>query len=362
MARRGRLPGTQQERQAKKGLVPEDGGFGQIKGSKKGKESDRGQDVKQPASAERHGWLGWLRNNGADKAGVGTGTESNMELATKDEEQLVKKALERIQQAHASGKKNICLSKREYEALERKRRHESDSQGPRRSTEMRTAKRSRAAVKDVSGNALKRQSEPSLLGRQVTASHLQFGAQGKTGASVDRPSHADLQPSSSSGGRALPSSAYLDIPQKSSLPSWPQYPPEQSVYPDQSFSSPYQAFPYPVADGPHWGYGKMDFTSYLAAQPMYPSYNPADVSYTLWNQNMMSSAMVPYDPSRVASPGEHYPSSSVPYSLFNQHAPPGYLTAGLLGHEGKGKKADGGEATAGGSASQGSRQRKRRRK
>lgn len=344
----------------------EDGGFGQIKGSEKGKESDRGQGVKQPTSTERHGWLGWLRNNGADKAGVGTGTESNMELATKDEEeQLVKKALERIQQAHASGKKNIRLSKREYEALERKRRHGSDSQGPRRSTEMRAAKRSRAAVKDVSGNALKRQNEPALLGRQMTAPHLQFGAQGKSGASVDRPSRADLQPSSSSGGRAQPSSAYLDIPQKPSLPSWPQYPqgypPEQSVYPGQSFSSPYQAFPYPVADGPHRGYGKMDFTSYLAAQPMYPSYNPADVSYTLWDQNMISSAMVPYDPSQVVSSGEHYPSSSVPYSLFNQNTP-GSLAAGLLGHEGKGKKADGGEATASGSASQGSRQRKGRRK
>ncbi|KAL2857728.1 hypothetical protein BJY01DRAFT_113506 [Aspergillus pseudoustus] len=49
-----------------------------------------------------------------------------VQLAMKDnEEWLVEKALERIRRAHAEGQKNVTLTKRELEALERKRLQES---------------------------------------------------------------------------------------------------------------------------------------------------------------------------------------------------------------------------------------------
>ncbi|KAL2808668.1 PRA1 family protein-domain-containing protein [Aspergillus granulosus] len=49
-----------------------------------------------------------------------------VQLAMKDnEEWLVEKALERIRRAHAEGQKNVTLSKRELEALERKRLQET---------------------------------------------------------------------------------------------------------------------------------------------------------------------------------------------------------------------------------------------
>ncbi|KAJ0420685.1 PRA1 family protein-domain-containing protein [Aspergillus carlsbadensis] len=49
-----------------------------------------------------------------------------VQLAMKDsEEWLVEKALERIRRAHAEGQKNVTLSKRELEALERKRLQEA---------------------------------------------------------------------------------------------------------------------------------------------------------------------------------------------------------------------------------------------
>ncbi|KAI9923636.1 hypothetical protein ASPWEDRAFT_170257 [Aspergillus wentii DTO 134E9] len=93
----------------------------------------------------RSGW--WRKNLGYDEYAYETGpvdgvdydlsdgTDSRVayavQLAMKDEEEwLVDKALERIRHAQDLGQKNVRLSKREVEALERKRAQKSNSDDP----------------------------------------------------------------------------------------------------------------------------------------------------------------------------------------------------------------------------------------
>ena len=192
-----------------------------------------------------------------------------VQLAMRDkEDQLVDKALERIRRAQMLGQKNVRLSKRELDALERKRQQMDGPSGSRR------PKQATNPASAVSRPSSRRSAAPE----QHPGSYPAFapdtnGWTRGTGAS---------RPSSSSSARPRTPTTHSLRPQQSNSPLRPTY---SSYTPDRFASngrpqslqqSPiYQR---PLPDDPQWApsyYNQMQMTPYGEAP--YQSQLPTDL-------------------------------------------------------------------------------------
>jgi hypothetical protein len=190
-----------------------------------------------------------------------------VQLAMRDkEDQLVDKALERIRRAQMLGQKNVRLSKRELDALERKRQQVDGPSGSRR------PKQSTMPASTASRPSSRRSAAPEQHPGMYSAfaSDTNGWARG-TGAS---------RPSSSSSARPRTPTTQSLRPQQSGSPLRPTYPPytperfAPNGRPQSLQSSP--MFQRPLPDDPQWApsyYNQMQMTPYGEApyQPQLPT-------------------------------------------------------------------------------------------
>ncbi|CAI7615080.1 unnamed protein product [Penicillium glandicola] len=210
-----------------------------------------------------------------------------LQLAMRDkEDQLVDTALERIRRAQVLGKKNVRLSKRELDALERKRQQTDSLSGGRRP--------STSSVKGTSRPSSRRSTviaPEQMPGYSAFASDAHSTWARGTGS----------RPTSSSSARPRTPTTQSLRPQQSNSPlrpPYPQYTPERfapNARP-QSMQQP-PVFQRPLPDDPQWA------PSYYNPMQMSPYGDPA------------SYQQLPTD-LRVAQPNRmSYPSGS-PYQSF----------------------------------------------
>ncbi|KAJ5678626.1 hypothetical protein N7462_006870 [Penicillium macrosclerotiorum] len=188
-----------------------------------------------------------------------------VQLAMRDkEDQLVEKALERIRRAQMLGKKNVRLSQRELDALERKRQQTDNPSGNKRSQPAGNTANSRPTSSRRSGAP-----EPQ------PGPYPSFAAEAGWGAPHGRPT------SSSSARPRTPTMQSLR-PQQSNSPLRPAYPPfsdrPSSNGRPQSMQQPIYSRPLP--DDPHWAppyYNPMQMSPYGTEQPPYQPGLPTDL-------------------------------------------------------------------------------------
>lgn len=189
-----------------------------------------------------------------------------VQLAMKDKEEwLVEKALERIRRAQMLGQGNVRLSKRELEALERKR-----MQGePRRKNAAPTGQERRKKQAGSPENVMAARQRPPYSNETYSPGGRATGA----------------RPPSSSGQRPRTPTAYSPRAQQSMAPPRPPYPQPYSAdrYPsameNRPPSSRNEAFPRPLPDDPRWvpPYRNMPhYAPYSVEQSPYLTYLPFD--------------------------------------------------------------------------------------
>ncbi|KAJ5443899.1 uncharacterized protein N7458_007771 [Penicillium daleae] len=192
-----------------------------------------------------------------------------VQLAMRDkEDQLVEKALERIRRAQMLGKKNVRLSQRELDALERKRQktdNENSSGSRRNNKQTGNATNSRPVSRRNAPLAPEQQSGP--YPHFVPDPSWGTGAHGR--------------PSSSSSARPRTPTMQSLRPQQSNSPLRPTYAP----YPNspaggrpQSMQQPIYSRPLP--DDPQWAppyYTAMPMSPYGPEPPPYPPPLPTDL-------------------------------------------------------------------------------------
>jgi hypothetical protein len=194
-----------------------------------------------------------------------------VQLAMRDkEDQLVDKALERIRRAQMLGKKNVRLSKRELDALERKRQQVDGLGGTRRPKQGANPTKS-------SSRPSSRRSAAGFAPEQSSAyppfapDALNTWARGSSGA------HG--RPSSSSSAAARPRTPTTQSlrPQQSNSPlrpTYPQYTPERFA-PNgrpQAMQQP-PMYQRPLPDDPQWApsyYNQMQMNPYGEPAPYQP--------------------------------------------------------------------------------------------
>ena len=194
-----------------------------------------------------------------------------VQLAMRDkEDQLVEKALERIRRAQMLGKKNVRLSQRELDALERKRQQTDSSNAARRN-------------KGNAGSAAN--SRPTSRRNGHTVPQEQPGAYPPFApdASRNRTTGASGRPSSSSSANRprTPTTQSLR-PQQSGSPLRPSYPPYPDRVPPASRSQSMQQPMYarPLPDEPQWAppyYNPLQMSAYAPGQPPYQPQLPSDL-------------------------------------------------------------------------------------
>ena len=233
-----------------------------------------------------------------------------VQLAMRDkEDQLVDKALERIRRAQMLGKKNVRLSRRELDALERKRQktdnNSSSSSRPHKQTG--NATNSRPVSRRNASAAPEQQSSP----------YPHFAPDPNWGTV------AQGRPSSSSSARPRTPTMQSLRPQQSNSPLRPTYPsypnPPPNVRP-QSMHQP--VYPRPLPDDPQWAptyYNPMQMNSYAPDQAPYQPQLPTDLRVGSQSRMSYPSAMPPIQAQYRQSPdrrqsqprgGRHAPSES----------------------------------------------------
>ncbi|KAJ5130138.1 uncharacterized protein N7515_006177 [Penicillium bovifimosum] len=194
-----------------------------------------------------------------------------MQLAMRDkEDQLVDQALERIRRAQMLGKKNVRLSKRELDALERKRQQVDNLGGTRRPKQG-------ANPPKASSRPSSRRSAAGFPPEQ-SAAYPPFApdpfstwARGSAGG-PGRPSSS----SSATGRPRTPTTQSLRPQQSNSplRPPYPQYPPERFA-PNgrpQTLQQP-PMYQRPLPDDPQWApsyYNQMQMSPYGEPAPYQP--------------------------------------------------------------------------------------------
>ncbi|KAJ5172312.1 hypothetical protein N7492_004905 [Penicillium capsulatum] len=190
-----------------------------------------------------------------------------VQLAMRDkEDQLVDKALDRIRRAQMLGKKNVRLSRRELDALERKRQQTGSSSGLRRNKPAASASNSRPS---------------SRRGPEQPGAYPAFAPDGDwgrgTGAAHGRPS------SSSSSHRPRTPTMQSLRPQQSNSPLRPTYPPFTDRLPPNGRPQSMHQHPMygrPLPDDPQWTppfYNPVPMNPYLPEQPPYQPQLPSDL-------------------------------------------------------------------------------------
>lgn len=228
-----------------------------------------------------------------------------MQLAMRDkEDQLVDTALERIRRAQVLGKKNVRLSKRELEALERKRQQTDGTSRSRR----------------PSATSVKVTSRPSSRRSAVVAPEQQSSAYPTftpDAHSTWARGTANSRPSSSSSARPRTPTTQSLRPQQSNSPLRPPYPPytPERFAPNARPQSMQQApvFPRPLPDDPQWAppyYNTMQMSPYGEPAPYQPQV-PTDLR--AGQQNRMSyPSSLPYPAYQSQSPGKRSPQGTAP--------------------------------------------------
>lgn len=198
-----------------------------------------------------------------------------VQLAMRDkEDQLVEKALERIRRAQMLGKKNVRLSQRELDALERKRQQ---TDNPGEALHLKQAKNTtntRLATRRNGTGPLPEHSS-SFSGRYPPIGSDAGRSRG-AGTAPGRPA------SSSSAHRPRTPTMQSLRPQQSNSPLRPTYPPFPERLPPngrpQSMHQPMYARPLP--DDPQWAppyYNPMQMNPYPPEQPSYQAPLPNDL-------------------------------------------------------------------------------------
>ncbi|CAI7565004.1 unnamed protein product [Penicillium discolor] len=247
-----------------------------------------------------------------------------MQLAMRDkEDQLVDTALERIRRAQVLGKKNVRLSKRELEALERKRQQTDGTNRSRRP--------SAASVKGTSRPSSRRSAV--VAPEQLSGAYPTFTPDAH---STWARGTANSRPSSSSSARPRTPTTQSLRPQQSNSPLRPPYPPytPERFAPNSRPQSMQQApvFPRPLPDDPQWAppyYNTMQMSPYGEPAPYQPQV-PTDLR--AGQQNRMSyPSSLPYPAYQSQSPGKRSPqgTASTPGDL----APAPTLAPSKLGSE-----------------------------
>lgn len=195
-----------------------------------------------------------------------------VQLAMRDkEDQLVDKALGRIRRAQMLGKKNVRLSQRELDALERKRQQTGSSSALRRNKPAANASNSRPSSRRGPGPM----SEPQPGGYPPFPPDGDWGR--ATGAAHGRPS------SSSSTHRPRTPTTQSLRPQQSNSPLRPTYPSfNERLPPNGRPQSKHQHSGYgrPLPDDPQWAppfYNSVPTNPYMPEQPPYQPQLPTDL-------------------------------------------------------------------------------------
>ncbi|KAJ5585296.1 uncharacterized protein N7459_005096 [Penicillium hispanicum] len=192
-----------------------------------------------------------------------------VQLAMRDkEDQLVDKALERIRRAQMLGKKNVRLSQRELDALER-RRQKTNASGSRRKH-----------GNSSNSRATSRRSGPGAVPEQQAGPYPTFGPDGSWSQGATS-AHGRPSSSSSSHRPRTPTMQSLR-PQQSNSPLRPTYPsfPERIPPTGRPQSVHQSMYARPLPDDPQWAppyYNPMQMTPYPTDQPSYPPQLPSDL-------------------------------------------------------------------------------------
>lgn len=218
-----------------------------------------------------------------------------VQLAMRDkEDQLVEKALERIRRAQMLGKKNVRLSRRELDALERKRQKtdNENSSSSRRNKQTGNATNSRPVSRR---NA-------SAVPEQQTGPYPHFAPDPNWGTT------AHGRPSSSSSARPRTPTMQSLRPQQSNSPLRPTYPPFPNPPPNarpQSMQQPMYSRPLP--DDPQWAppyYNSMPMSPYGTEPPPYQPQLPTDLRVGPHSRMSYPAGMSPIQAQHRQSPPE----------------------------------------------------------
>jgi hypothetical protein len=196
-----------------------------------------------------------------------------VQLAMRDkEDQLVDTALERIRRAQMLGQKNVRLSKRELDALERKRQQVDGGRRPKQNPSRPSSRRNGSAP-------------------EQPAAYPSFAPDPHGWA---RPS-ASSRPTSSSSARPRTPTTQSLRPQQSNSPLHPTYPSynlERFGPNGRSQSMPQPpGYPRPLPDDPQWAppyYNQMQMSPYGEPAPYQPHQSQLPPDLRAGPQNRMS--------------------------------------------------------------------------
>lgn len=179
------------------------------------------------------------------------------------EDWLVEKALERIRRAQMLGQKNVRLSKRELEALERKRTHTGGSRHPARTASAVKAESNRHLANGHGGNIASPRGG-NTTPRKKTSPYSQgngnegYGSWARaSGVQTPPRSHSLRTPVPGTSPRSPRTTPYSD-----------HLPPSPLARSPASLKSPTLARPLP--DDPHW------VPQFQMSQPPYIMHSPTD--------------------------------------------------------------------------------------
>lgn len=231
-----------------------------------------------------------------------------VQLAMRDkEDQLVDKALERIRRAQMLGKKNVRLSRRELDALERKRQktdnNSSSSSRPHKQTGSNTTNSRPVSRRNA-----------FAIPEQQSGPYPYFAPDPNWGTV------AQGRPSSSSSARPRTPTMQSLRPQQSNSPLRPTYP---NTPPNVRPQSMHQlGYPRPLPDDPQWAptyYNPMQMNPHAPEQAPYQQQVPTDLRVGPQSRMSYPSGMSPIQAQYRQSPdrrrsqpqgGRHAPSES----------------------------------------------------
>lgn len=197
-----------------------------------------------------------------------------VQLAMRDkEDQLVEKALERIRRAQMLGKKNVRLSQRELDALERRRLQTDNPREARRPPPTGSASNTRPSSRRKSGGLPERAPGPPA-GPYAPFAYGADAGWHPGGGAAGRPT------SSSSANRPRTPTMQSLRPQQSNSPLRPGYPAfAERLPPNGRPQSMQPMHPRPLPDDPQWApsyYNPMQMSSFAEPAP-YQAQLPGDL-------------------------------------------------------------------------------------